>query len=83
MRVLGIEAQYFNTVSCVRADGDTGDCFPIKSGVLQGCILAPGCFDVAVDSVLDLSTHKAMHGATLQGPEAFTDRLCWQRCTSI
>ena len=42
-----IEALYMysNTVSRVRTDGDTGDYFPIKFSVLQGCILAPECFD--------------------------------------
>ena len=53
-------------------DGDTGDCFLFKSDVRQGCILAHDYVDVAMDWVLDRSTHRAMHGATL-GPEAFTD----------
>ena len=80
MRVLGlpvkilsiIEALYSNTLSYVRVDRDTGDCFLINSGVHQGCMLVPDCFDVAMNWVLDCSTHRAIHGATL-GPEAFTD----------
>ena len=67
-----IEALHSNTVSCFRVDEDTGDCFLIKTGVRQGCILEPDCFDVAMDWMLDRSTHRAMHGATLE-PEAFTD----------
>ena len=73
-----IKALYFNTVSCVRIDGDTGDCFLIKYGVHQECILAPDCFDVAMDLVLDRSSHRAMHDATME-PEAFTD-LIWVCC---
>ena len=80
MRVLGlppkilsiIEARYSNTVSCVWVDGDTGDCFPTKSGVRQRCILAPDCFDVAMEWVLDRWTHRTMDGAIL-GLDAFTD----------
>ena len=53
-------------------DGDTGDCFLIKSGVRQGCILPPDCLDVATDYVLDRSTHRAVHGASLR-LEASTD----------
>ena len=60
-----IEALHFHNVSCVRFDGDTDDCFLIKSGVCQGCIRAPDCFDVAMDWVLDRSTRRAMHGAIL------------------
>ena len=59
-------------MSYVRVDGNTGDCFLIKSGVRQGCILAPDCFDVGMDWVLDHSTHQAMHDATL-GSDAFKD----------
>ena len=59
-------------MSCVRVDGDTGNGFLIKTGMRQLCILAPDCFDVAMEWVLDHSTHRAMHGAIL-GPEAFTD----------
>ena len=67
-----IEELYSNTLSCVSVVGGTGDCFLIKSGFRQGCILAPDCFDFAMDWVLDRSTHRAMHGATL-GAEVFTD----------
>ena len=67
-----IEALYSNTVSCVRMDGDTGDCFPMKFGVRHGYIMAPDCFDVAINWVLDRSTHRAKHGAILRS-EAITD----------
>ena len=58
-------------MNCVRADRDTAGCFLIKSGVRQGCILVSDCFDVAMDWVLDRSTHRAIQGATL-GQETFT-----------
>ena len=67
-----IDALYSDNVSCVRVDWDTGDCLPIKSGVRQGCVLAPDCFDVSLDWMLNLSTHRAIHGATLRA-EVFTD----------
>ena len=70
-----IKALYSNAVNCVRVDGNTRDCFLIKTGVCQGCNLAPYCFDVAMNLELDRSTHRAIHGATL-GPEEFTHFDC-------
>ena len=49
-----IEALYTNTKSCVRVDGNTSDSFQVRSGVRQGCVLAPNSFDVAIDVVLEV-----------------------------
>ena len=64
-----IKEQYSNTVSCVRVDGATRDCFLIKSGVRHRCILAPDCFDDAMDWLLNTPN---MYSKTLR-PEAFTN----------
>ena len=67
-----IEALYTNTESCVRVDGNTSDSFQVRSGVRQGCVLAPDSFDAAMDWVLESSTSMAMHGASV-ADENFSD----------
>ena len=60
-----IEALYTNTESCVRVDGNTSDSFPVRSGVRQGCVLAPDYFDVVMDWTLERTTSIAMHSASV------------------
>ena len=67
-----IEALYTNTESCVRVDGNTSNSFQARSGVQQGCVLAPDSFDVAMDGILERSTSIAKHGASV-GDENFSD----------
>ena len=67
-----IEALYTNTESCVRVDGNTSKSFQVRSGVQQGCVLAPDSLYVAMDWVLERSTSIALHWANV-GDENFSD----------
>jgi len=78
--IIGIPAKYIrlfqnlhtNTESCVKYEGLLSDWFPIKSGVRQGCVLAPDAFNVAMDQVLENSTSRMMLGTSV-GEAKFTD----------
>ena len=67
-----MKALYTDTLSCVRTDGATSDWFCIKSGVRQGCILAPDLFATPMDWVLERTVHQGFAGVDL-GDENFTD----------
>ena len=53
-------------------DGSLTEWFPVKTGVRQGCVLAPDAFNVAMDRVLNQTTGRAMVGTTL-GITKYTD----------
>ena len=61
-----------NSQSCVRVDGETGDWFGIQSGVRQGCVLAPDCFDTAIDWVLERLIGNTAIGVSI-GDDIFSD----------
>jgi hypothetical protein len=63
---------YTDTISCVRVDGAESDWFPIKSGVRQGCTIAPNLFLAPMDWLLQRTIHKGFLGATLRD-QSFTD----------
>ena len=67
-----IEVVYTNTESCVRVDGNTSDSFQVRSGMRQGCVLAPDSLNVVMDWILERSTSIAMHGASV-ADENFSD----------
>jgi hypothetical protein len=70
--ILLFRGLYTDTISCVRCEGDTSGWFRIRSGVRQGCILAPDMFDVAMDRVVGRTVARAMPGADI-GEATFTD----------
>ena len=61
-----------DTFSCVRFDGQPSDWFEVRSGVRQGCTIAPGLFLASMDSLLQRTVHDGLLGAAL-GNEVFTD----------
>ena len=67
-----IRELYTDTLSCVRMDGTLSDWFPIKSGVRQGCTIAPSLFLTPMDWLLERTVHRGFSGASL-GDESFTD----------
>ena len=72
-KIVGLMKElYTDTVSCVRMDGSLSDWFEIKSGVRQGCAIAPSLFLPPMDWVLECTEHKGFLGATL-GDEVFTN----------
>src|SRR6218665_3701416 len=53
MKIVGrIQEWYTNTVSCVRMEGKLTQWFEIKSGVRQGCTIAPSLFLTSMDWIL-------------------------------
>ena len=48
-----IAALYTDTESAVKFGGGTSRFFPVKSGVRQGCVLAPSLFNTCMDRVMD------------------------------
>lgn len=67
-----MKALYTDTTSCVRADGDCSDWFDVRSGVRQGCTIAPNLFLTPMDWLLDRTIHRSMSGTTL-AKEPFSD----------
>jgi len=63
---------YADTVSCVCMDGSLSNWFEIKSGVRQGCAIAPSLFLPPMDWVLERTEHKGFLGATC-GDDVFND----------
>ena len=47
----GIKSTYVNILACVRVKGGESECFRIKSGVRQGCIISPWLFNVYFEVV--------------------------------
>lgn len=67
-----MKALYTDTVSCVRADGSLSDWFDIKSGVRQGCTIAPNLFCTPMDWLLTHTVHRGLAGTSI-GTEQFCD----------
>ena len=47
-----LRALHQGTNGAVRAHGKASDEFDVSTGVRQGCVLAPGLFNVFIDAVL-------------------------------
>ena len=58
-------ALYTDILSCVRVDGLNSEWFPILSGVLQGCAVAPDLFLAPMDWLMKHTTHSSMVGTTI------------------
>ena len=67
-----MRALYTDTMSCVRADGSCSEWFDIKSGVRQGCTIAPNLFCTPMDWLLTRTTHRGFAGTSI-GNETFSD----------
>ena len=63
---------YSDTFSCVLVDGQPSDWFEVRSGVRQGCTIAPDLFLASMDWLLQRTVHGGLLGAAL-GNEVFTD----------
>jgi len=63
---------YTDIVSAVRIDGQLSEWFTTKSGVRQGCTIAPNIFLLPMDRILNRTVETAQIGTTL-GTEIFTD----------
>src|SRR6218665_1606985 len=59
-----IQELYTDTVSCSRLEGSLSQWFEIKSGVRQGCTIAPSLFLTPMDWILERTVHKGLAGAT-------------------
>ncbi|KAI8518904.1 hypothetical protein Bbelb_021610 [Branchiostoma belcheri] len=72
LKALGVPAKlvhllsllYSNTSSRVKVNGLLSDSFVIKSGVRQGCVLAPTIFNVAIDHVMGRTVEQCNCGAS-------------------
>ena len=49
----------------MRCEGELGEWFPVKTGVRQGCLLAPDAFNVAMDRVLGRTVAGIRLGASI------------------
>ena len=67
-----MKALYTDTMSCVRADESCSEWFDIKSGVRQGCTIAPNLFCAPMDWLLTRTVHRGFAGTSI-GEEAFSD----------
>src|SRR6218665_2766258 len=80
LRIVGIPLKIFklfqelytNTISCVRLEGSLFPWFEIKSGVRQGCTIAPSLFLTPMDWILERTVRKGLAGVTF-GEEVFSD----------
>jgi hypothetical protein len=74
LKIVGlIQELYTDTLSSVRMEGNLSDWFYIKSGVRQGCTIAPSLFLTPMDWILERTVHiKGFAGVSL-GEEAFSD----------
>ncbi len=43
---------YRDASACVKVKGEMGECFKIKAGLRQGCVMSPWLFDVFMDEVV-------------------------------
>ena len=55
---------YFGTESAVRCGGTISDLFPVVTGVLQGCVLAPTLFNNCMDWILGRMSESSSCGAS-------------------
>ena len=65
-RIIELIANLFTgTESAVRCGGGLSSFFPVRSGVRQGCVLAPTLFNTCMDWILGRATVQSHCGATL------------------
>ena len=69
----GVKAFYRNASACVRIDGEMSDCFAIKGGVRQGCVMSPWLFNLYMDGVI----REMKAGAVNAGVELCTNDGKW------
>ena len=53
---------YSGTESAARCDGTISDLFPVVTGVLQGCVLAPTLFSTCMDWILGRMSERSSCG---------------------
>ena len=56
---------YTETVSCVQCEGELSQWFQVKSGVRQGCFLAPDAFNVAMDRIFGCTVSGTHLGSSI------------------
>ena len=53
-----IKSMYVNSLACKRVKGGESECFRIKIGVRQGCIMSPWLFSMYMDAVMKVGMGK-------------------------
>ena len=48
----GVKSFYVNSRACVRVGGGESECFPVKVGLRQGCVMSPWLFNIYMDGVV-------------------------------
>ncbi len=50
--LVGVKAFYRDINACVKVKGEMGECFKIKAGLRQGCVMSPWLFNIFMDGVI-------------------------------
>ena len=48
----GVKSLYVNSSACVRVGNEVSECFPVKVGLRQGCVMSPWLFNLYIDGVV-------------------------------
>ncbi|MEL7177812.1 MAG: reverse transcriptase domain-containing protein [Pseudomonadota bacterium] len=75
----GIKAFYKGANACVRIKGKLSDCFQIKRGVRQGCVMSPWLFNIYMDGVIREMKARVME----RGVELIHEERAWHMTTSL
>jgi len=67
-----VKLLYTNSVACVQVGGSSSDWFTIRTGLQQGCVLAPDHFLCALDFVMDRTVSQSLARATM-GNKSFNN----------
>ncbi len=50
--LVGVKAFYRDINACVNVKGEMGECFKIKAGLRQRCVMSPWLFNIFMDGVI-------------------------------
>ena len=60
----GIKSLYVNSLVCARIKGSESECFKIKSGVIQECIMSHWLFKLYMDTVMKVEMGMGRRGVS-------------------